>query len=143
MSEADIEVVREQFEAVNRQDFARAMELYADDVELVVPHMEEIQNPGIYRGKDAVGEWFGDWFRTFARGYRFELEDFQDLGGGLVCLWARHGGQGRLSGAPVSGENAYLYRVRDGLVWKVGFFATRDDALEAASLPEWSESKTD
>ena len=60
----------------------------------------------------------------------------------MVFVFATHGGRGRLSGAEVRGENAYLYRVRDGKVARVGFFATREEALEAASLPEWSEDET-
>jgi ketosteroid isomerase-like protein len=142
VSDQEIAVIREQYEATNRGDFESAMELYSDNVVLTVQG-EEIQNPGTYTGKEAVGEWFGDWFRTFAPGYHFDLEEFRDLGGGLVMLFATHGGKGRLSGAPVSTENAYLYRVRDGSISKVGFFPTREDALEAASLPEWSEAEVD
>jgi ketosteroid isomerase-like protein len=143
VSEADIAVVREQFEAVNRRDFERAMDLYAEGVVLIVPRVESLQNPGTYEGKEAVGEWFGDWFRTFAPDYYFHIQEARDVGGGLIFLHAKHGGKGRLSGAEVHGETAYLYRVRAGKVSKVGFFATRDDALEAASLPEWSERETD
>lgn len=142
MSSADLDVVRDQYAAVNRRDFGRAMELYAEDVVLVVPRLEGLANPGTYEGKEAVGEWFGDWFRAFAEDYRFELEELRHLDGGLIFLLATHGGTGRLSGAPVHGENAYLYRVRDGKISRVGFFATREDALETAALPEWSEPKT-
>jgi ketosteroid isomerase-like protein len=143
VSERDIAVIREQYEATNRRDFARVMDLYAEDVVLIVPRDEGTQNPGTYEGKDAVGEWFGDWFRTFAPGYHFEPEELRDLGGGLILLYATHGGKGRLSGAEVRSDNTYLYRVRDGKVSRVGFFKTREDALEAASLPEWSEPETD
>jgi ketosteroid isomerase-like protein len=143
VSDRDIQVVRDQFEAVNRRDFARAMDLYRDDVVLIVPRIEGAQNPGTYEGKEAVGEWFGDWFRSFADDYRFDLQEFRDLGPGLVFLHAKHGGRGRLSGAEVHGENYYLYSVRAGRVARVGFFPSREDALEAASLPEWSEAQTD
>jgi ketosteroid isomerase-like protein len=143
VSDPDLDVIREQYEATNRRDFPRAMELYTDDVVLIVPRVEGVQNPGTYKGKGEVGEWFGDWFRTFAPDYRFEIQEFRRLEGELVFMRARHGGSGRLSGAAVQSENAYLYRVRDGLVSRVGFFATPGDALEAASLPEWSEAKTD
>jgi ketosteroid isomerase-like protein len=143
VSRDPIDVVRDQFAATNERNFERAMDLYADDVVLVVPEVEGVPNPGIYEGKEVVGEWFGDWFRTFAPGYHFELEDFQDLGDGLVMLYATHGGTGRLSGAEVHGENAYLYRVRGGRIVKVGFFATREEALDAAPLPEWSDPETD
>jgi ketosteroid isomerase-like protein len=143
MSEADVEVIREQYAATNRRDFTRVMDLYADDVVLRVPHLERIQNPGIYEGKEAVGEWFGDWFRTFAHDYHFEIEEIRELARGLIFLSATHGGSGRLSGAPVRSHNAYLYRVRDGKIAEVGFFAGPDQALEAAMLPEWSGAETD
>ncbi len=143
MSEADLDVIREQYDATNRRDFTRAMELYAEDVVMRVPWLEGIQNPGTYVGKEAVGEWFGDWFRTMSRDYRFDIQEMSELGSGLIYMRATHGGAGRLSGAPVRGENTYLYRVRLGKISQIGFFATREDALKAASLPEWSEGETD
>jgi ketosteroid isomerase-like protein len=144
VSEKDMAVIREQYDATNRRDFSRAMELYADEVVLIVPpSIEGIQNPGTYRGKDAVGEWFGDWFRTMSRDYSFEIQEMRELEGGLILMSATHGGSGRRSGVPVQGENNYLYRVRDGEITEVGFFGSREDALQAASLPEWSESETD
>lgn len=142
MSSQDIEVVREQFEATNRRDFERVMDLYSEDVVVVAPRLEGVANPGRFEGKDAVGDWFGDWFRAFAADYRFEIKEARHLGGGLIFLFATHGGSGRLSGAEVHGENAYLYRVRNGKVSHVGFFDTRAAALEAAELPEWSGEET-
>ena len=141
MSQADIDVVFDQFAAVNERDFERAMDAYADDVVLVVPG-EGLQT-GTFTGKRVVGEWFGDWFRTFDRDYHFDVSEARELDDGPIFLHAKHGGSGRLSGIKLHDENAYLYRVRDGKVTRVGFFATPEAALEAASLPEWSETKTD
>ena len=138
----EVDVVLEQFAATNGRDFERAMGLYADDVRLIVSP-ESGPNPGIYEGKGAVGEWFGDWFRTFDRDYRFEVNEARELADGPIFLYATHGGSGRLSGAEVRGENAYLYLVDDGKITQVGFFVSRDKALEAASLPEWSDPETD
>jgi ketosteroid isomerase-like protein len=143
VSEAEIQAVLDQFEATNQRDFARAMDFYAEDVVLRAPMMEGIANPGTYRGKQAVGEWFGDWFRSFGPDYRFEITEARELGEGLIFLLATHGGRGRASGAEVHGENAYLYRVCDGKVTQVGFYWSREEALGAASLPEWSEGETD
>ena len=117
------------------------MDIYADDVTLVVS--PESITPGVYEGKAAVGAWFGDWFQTFDRDYHFEITEARELADGLVFLHAKHGGSGRLSGVEVHDENAYLYRVRDGKITHVGFFASREEALGAAALPEWSEAKTD
>jgi ketosteroid isomerase-like protein len=141
VADEDIDVVRDQFAAVNERDWKRAMDHYADDVAMVVPRTEKSQNPGTYEGKQAVGEWFGDWFRTFDRDYSFEIQEARELDDGLVFLFATHRGRGRLSGAGVHGENAYLYRVRDGKIARVGFFGTREEALEAASLPGWSQGE--
>jgi ketosteroid isomerase-like protein len=142
VSEADLDVIRDQYGAVNERDFERAMGHYADDVTLIVAD-ENQPNPGTYVGKQAVGEWFGDWFRTFAHGYHFDIQEIRELRDDLIFMFATHSGSGRLSGAEVHSQNAYLYRVRGGKIAEVGFFARPDEALEAASLPEWSESETD
>jgi ketosteroid isomerase-like protein len=131
VSAEDIEVVRDQFKATNERDFERAMALYADDVVLVVPSGEGIVvNPGTYEGKEAVGRWFGDWFQAFGRDYHFDIDEAREIGD-LVFIHATHRGTGRASGVEVHGENSYLYRVRDGKVAGVGFYATREDALAA------------
>lgn len=135
---SDVDVVLDQFAATNARDFTRAMGLYADDVVLVVGPGWGITS-GIYAGKDAVGEWFGDWFRQFAPGYHFDVTEARDLGGGTVFLAAKHGGTGRASGAAVGAESAYLYRVANGKIARVQLFSTAGEALEAVSLPGWSD----
>jgi ketosteroid isomerase-like protein len=143
VSESSLDVIREQYAATNRRDFTHVMDLYADDVVLRVPRQEGLQNPGTFEGKEVVGEWFGDWFRTFAHDYRFEIQEIRELPGGLIFMFATHGGSGRLSGAEVHSQNAYLYRVRDGKIAEIGFFGTEEEALDAVSLPEWSGAETD
>src|SRR5215217_420007 len=138
MSQEDIDIVVAQFQAVNERDFARAMDAYADDVVLVVSEAWGI-TAGTYEGKAAVGEWFGDWFRQFADDYRFEITETRDLGGGRLLLIAEHGGAGRASGAPIGAVSGYLYRVRDGKIVRAELYPGPAEALEAASLPGWSE----
>jgi ketosteroid isomerase-like protein len=142
VAQADVDLVLEQFAATNARDFERAMEIYGDDVVLVVGDGWGI-TAGTYEGKATVGEWFGDWFREFASDYHFEITESRDLGDGLVYLAAEHGGSGRSSGVEVGSTSGYLYRVTNGLITRVQLFVTPEEALEAASLPEWSESKTD
>jgi len=131
MSQADVDVVLEQFEATNRRDFERAMSHYGDDVELVV-HPGAFLDAGTHTGREAVGAWFGDWFRTFAPGYSFEIEETRDLDE-LVFLFASHRGRGRTSGVEVHGKTAYLYTVRDGKIVRVELYPGRGEALEAAA----------
>ena len=91
MSQENVEVVRDQFAATNERDFPRAMSHYAEDVELVV-HPDAFLERGTFKGRDAVGQWFGDWFTTFESGYHFELEEIRDLGD-VVFLDASHRGR--------------------------------------------------
>jgi ketosteroid isomerase-like protein len=134
MSQENVEVVLDQFAATNERDFPRAMSHYAEDVELVVDREAFLQG-GTFKGRDAVGQWFGDWFRTFEPGYRFEIEEARDLGD-AVLLVATHRGRGRTSGAEVHGETGYLYTVRDGKVVRAELYAGRAEALDAAGLSE-------
>lgn len=133
MSEENVRVVVGQFEAVNARDFAAAMDAYAEDVALMA-HDELGEAVGrTATGKQAVGEWFGDWFRQFAPDYRFEIEEARGAGD-RVFIVAAHRGHGRTSGAPVEGRTAYVYTVRAGKVCHVELFSNRDNAREAAGL---------
>ena len=130
----NVEIVVGQFEAVNARDFAAAMEAYAEDVTLTAhgPLGEMVGRTAT--GKKAVGDWFGDWFQQFAPDYRFQIEDARGSGD-RVFIVATHSGRGRASGAPIEGETAYAYTVREGKVCRVELFSDRDEALEAAGLP--------
>jgi ketosteroid isomerase-like protein len=130
MSQPDLDIVLDHFAATNERDFPRAMSYYAAEVELVV-HPDAYLEAGTYSGRDAVGEYFGNWFRTFEPGYRFDITEARDLGG-VVLLVATHHGHGRASGVEVHGETAYLYTVRDGQIVRAELYRDRAAALEAA-----------
>src|SRR3954453_16132181 len=82
MSEGNADLLRRYFEAANRRDFPVVMAMYADDVELVLP--DAWINGGTYAGKEAVGRFFGDWYRTFDGGPRFELQRLREAGDAVV-----------------------------------------------------------
>jgi ketosteroid isomerase-like protein len=134
MSPDHVKIVRDYFAATNEGDFAAAMACYDDDVELVVPAYAFLDS-GTFKGKQAVGRWFGDWFRGFQRGYQFDLEEVRDLDG-VVLVAARHGGHGRTSGAEVRAPVAYLFGFRDGKIARLEIFADRSEALAAAGFEE-------
>jgi ketosteroid isomerase-like protein len=134
MAEEDVEVVRDQFAATNAGDFAHAMSLYAEDVELFVDP-EAFLESGTFEGREAVGRWFANWFTTFEPGYQFEIEEARDLGD-VVLLVASHRGRGRNSGVEVEGRTGYLYRVREGKIVRVELHRNRAAALAAAEVAE-------
>ena len=134
MSERNVQILRDQFEAVNERDFQRAMSHYAEDVELVVSSDGFLQG-GTFSGREAVGRWFGDWFSTFEPDYVFEIEEARDLGD-VVFLDASHRGRGRNSGVEVHGRTGYLYTFRDGKIARAELFGTPAEALKAAEVDE-------
>jgi ketosteroid isomerase-like protein len=132
MSQENVEVVRDQFAATNERDFPRAMSHYAEDVVLVVG---AFLKPGTFKGRQAVGEWFADWFRAFEADYHFDIDEAQDLGD-AVFLFATCFGHGRTSGVEVHGQTGFLYRLRGGKIVRVELYSSRAEALEAAGLSE-------
>jgi ketosteroid isomerase-like protein len=134
MSQENVEVVRDYFAVTNDGDFPRVMGFYAEDVELIIPAHAFLE-PGTFSGREAVGRWFGDWFRTFRRGYHFDLEEVRDLGE-LVFAAVRHGGLGKASGAEVHATMNYLFGIRDGKIARLELFPDRSQALDAAGATE-------
>jgi ketosteroid isomerase-like protein len=132
MSEENVEIVRDLFAATNERDFPRAMSHYAEDVVLVV---DALLNPGTFEGRQAVGEWFADWFKAFEPDYHFDIEEAQDLGD-TVFLFASCYGHGRTSGVEVHSETGFVYRLRGGKIVRVELYPSRAEALEAAGLSE-------
>jgi ketosteroid isomerase-like protein len=135
MSQENVEIVVGQLENTNVRDFKAVMDADADDVILRLHGwLRDIHGVAAV-GKEAVGEWFGDWFRTFDRDYRFEVDEARDLGD-RVLIVATHHGRGRVSGAPATQQMGYLYTVRDGKVSLLEIWTNQAHALEAAGLRE-------
>jgi ketosteroid isomerase-like protein len=131
----NVELVRRYFDAASRGDFASAMAAYAPEVVLVVPENVVAAKSGTIAGRDAVGEWFADWFRSFARGYRFEIETTREAGERVV-LSAHHRGAGRASGVPMDWSIAYVFTIQGARIARLELYEGLDAALEAAGLAE-------
>jgi ketosteroid isomerase-like protein len=131
VSEPGVEVVRRYFEAASHGDFASAMAEYSPDVVLVVPDGVLPTEAGTVTGREAVGEWFADWFRSFARGYRFDLEETRLVGNRVVVV-ARHSGVGRSSGAPIDWSIGYVFTIGAGKIARLELHRGLEDALTAA-----------
>ncbi|HEX4718412.1 MAG TPA: nuclear transport factor 2 family protein [Thermoleophilaceae bacterium] len=128
MSNTDL--LKHFFDAANRRDFGTVMDLYADDVDLVVPG--PWINGGVHRGKEAVGRFFGDWYRTFDGGPHFEIQETREAGE-AVALSANATARGGISGVELETTYFYVYRVREGKVVHVQFYDDWDEAVAAAA----------
>jgi len=133
-----MEVIRDQYAAVNERDWGRAMSHYADDVVLEIPG-SGLQS-GTFEGKEAVGEWFGDWMATFDRDLHFEIKEMTRLRDGSLLVIADHRARGKASGVEVEQPIAWRYWFRDAKVTRLwgGF-----EALEEAQRIAEEERATD
>lgn len=128
--EAEIEVLRDQYAAVNERDWGRAMSLYADDVELFIPGSG--LKAGTFVGKDAVGDWYGDWMAMFDRDLHFEIREIVELEDGSLLLFADHRARGRASGVELEEPVVWRYWLRGGKIVRVAGFESVDEALALA-----------
>ena len=130
MSQENVDIVREHFENTNRRSFDAVMQGYDPGVELVVSE-DVAPDPGVYRGADAVGEWFGSWFRTFAPNYRLDVVELISVNDAVVAA-VDHRAVGRRSGVEVTTRFYNAYWVRENKIVRVELFRERPDALKAA-----------
>jgi ketosteroid isomerase-like protein len=128
------DIVRRLFDATTRRDFATARDAY-EDVVLVVDTDVIPTAAGTFRGREAVGEWFADWFRSFAEDYRFDVEEIESVGEQVFAV-ASHYGRGRASGVELGFSVAYVCTVRAAKIVRLEMYRDRDKALEAVGLAE-------
>jgi ketosteroid isomerase-like protein len=133
MSQENVELVRQGFEAFNRGDRATVTRFLAPDVEwhsLAGP----ILGVGKIRGREAMLKFLWQDLPESIEGFRIRAEEVTDLGNDRVMVVARYEGRGRSSDVEVDQRIASVYEVRDGMAASVRDYETRAEALEAAGL---------
>jgi ketosteroid isomerase-like protein len=133
MSQENVEIVRQAYEAFNRGNIGGAVANIAPEFEYastgVIPDMEEV-----YRGPEG--------FRRFLEGFWAEFDDPQaeineiTEADDLVLVSLTLLGRGKQSGAEAGWSIFQLWTVRDGKAVGGQAFTSWDAALEAAGLRE-------
>jgi ketosteroid isomerase-like protein len=127
MSQADIELLRAGYEAVNRGERELAFRDAHPDFELKTA--DRVTNPGTYRGREDTLAFFDDLFEAFEE-VRTEPEEFFDHGDRIVAfVVVRSRPKG--SSAFVENRIAHVWTMRDGKVARLEIFPEREKALEA------------
>jgi ketosteroid isomerase-like protein len=133
MSEENVEIVRDAFEAFGRDDIDRVLRLC--DENIVVTQPPEL--PGVspqQRGHSGVLEAFQIWPEQWDD-YRIEIVRMADCGD-RVFVTTRTGGRGKQSGVEVEMDISFVFMVRNEKILEMQIFMREDQALEAAGLSE-------
>ncbi len=128
-----VDLVREAYEAWNRDDFEGFLDYAAPDIEFR-PNAGFADLDQVYRGHEGVRAWYRDW-RNAWETVSQRVERIEDLGDHVLALVVVTG-QGRGSGVVVEDRRAHVLTVQEGLCTRFESFGTRADALEAVGLRE-------
>jgi uncharacterized protein len=135
MSQENVEMVRQGYEAFNRGDLDWMVAHL--DPEIVWEDAPEVPGSRSYHGLREVRGYLESFAQQWEE-IRFEPEGILDAGEQVVAL-VRMVARGRASGAQVDARLAHLYELREGRgmrVLRVCTFFDREKALEAAGLSE-------
>jgi ketosteroid isomerase-like protein len=135
MSEENVEVVRQMFEAFNSEDIDHIVSFAHPEVVVEIPGAVSAE-PDTYRGPDGIRRYFSS-FQDAMDEIRFEPErlwDVRDSDSVVVAL--RLTAKGRQTEIAVEQRTGAVWTVRDGKVVGVRTYASLSEALEAAGVRE-------
>jgi ketosteroid isomerase-like protein len=133
MSQENVELVRQTFEAALREDWDTASAAFH-------PAVEWVETPSLgpdastYNGVPELREAIRSWMQMWSE-YGVEVARYAD-GGDEVVILIRERGLGGISGASVARELGEVCTVREGKVVHVRLYGSWTEALEAAGLSE-------
>jgi uncharacterized protein len=135
MSDENVQLARQVFEAVAQQDSASLLELTHPDVEWR-SFFALGEGEGVYRGHSGIERYVSD----LADAWEVIDPDIdQAIGlGGVVLLVGRVHYRGRGSGVETAESAGWVLKIRDGQVLSFRAFHEPEQALEAAGLPRSS-----
>jgi len=122
-----VELVRRQFEAVNRRDMDAVMSLCPPDG----VYDTSPGGLGVYQGPVAIRGFLEEWWGAFEE-LRFELEEVLDLGNGVTFSVVREDARPVGSTGYVRRREAYVIEWIEGMVARLTVHDDIDEARAAA-----------
>ena len=132
MSQENVEIVRQVYEAFNRGDWDAVYCDFAGDAEMATPPRG--LDAGIFRGREEGQAYWEDFLRPYEAVTTEPVEFFESGDQLLVFIKTRARPKG--SSAEVEFGTGHLWTIRDGTVVSLRIFPEREKALEAAGLSE-------
>jgi ketosteroid isomerase-like protein len=133
ISDEGIELLHQGVDAFNRRDLDGCLALCDPDVEFI-SYLAQVEGGEPYRGHDGVRDWWERLLAVFPD-FKVEVEQARDLGGRMFARWRTHG-RGVQSDAPMEQTVWQVGEYRHGKAIEWRFFASEEEALEAAGLAE-------
>jgi ketosteroid isomerase-like protein len=133
MSQENVEVVRRSLDAFNRRDRAAWIAVCDPDVENLPPR--EWPESAPVRGAEAIWDFFVEAQGAWEAG-SYEWGELSEAGTDKLVVNQRREMRGKASGAGVVWSYWVVFTFRNGRVLRFEWFANREEALEAAGLPE-------
>jgi uncharacterized protein len=123
------ERVREAIDAINRADVDGFLARTDADFEWKV--LENSPLAGTYRGQEEVRAYVEEWLNTFDH-LRLGIEELAEVNDHVLVV-VRGSGWGKASGVEAENRFCQLWTVRGEVPTQMREYATRDEALAAAS----------
>jgi ketosteroid isomerase-like protein len=130
MSPGDVDVVRNAYEAFNKDGSEGTLNFLHSDVvwdESTLP----ARRPGIYRGHEGVLR-LGRENAELWKDIRVDIDELIDAGPGVVVASVRVRGHGRHTGQEVELAMSQVWWIRDGKGHQVKLYLDSQEAIEAA-----------
>jgi ketosteroid isomerase-like protein len=131
MSQENVEIVRRCCDAFDRGDYEGALAFLDPEVEYELPHFPDGE---VYRGRGGVREAFRIWLGTWDN-YRQKRGELIEIGREVIVP-TREYGRGKGSGLELDRLTYGVWTLRVGKVTRIRFYATEEQALEAAGPRE-------
>ena len=134
MAEENVEVVRQLWAALEREDIEAQLALCGEGMEIRNP--PEFPVTGPFRGHDGIRQWATENWEVFSD-LRFEVEEIIEAADGETLVSVqRTVGRMRHTEIPIDVRWAGVWTVRDGKTLRAHGYLSKAEALEAAGLGE-------
>jgi ketosteroid isomerase-like protein len=131
MSEADVDLVRRGFEALEVGDAEALIPLVHPEFEMTTPAGLAAE-PDTYRGPDGVRRYFDSFYEAMDE-IGIHPGGFEDLGGGRVMTPSTLRARGRSTGLVAEQSLVLIWEIEDSLARRLRVFATEAEARAATS----------
>jgi len=135
MSQANVEVFKRAFDAINRRDAEALLSELDPEVEWHAAILMAMGgNQTVYRGHEGVREWLRDLYETLSE-FHADYPEVWDLGDRTLAIGIVRG-RGTASEAEIESPHGTVVEFRNGKGIRIRTYLDPEDAREAAGLRE-------